>query len=104
MREDGGPGLRVTVRLASPLRPHAGGAAVVTFVLDPPVTVAAVLGALAQAHPAVGRRLRDEAGRLRPHVNVFVGSVNARDLDGTGTVVPEGAEVSVLPAISGGCS
>ena len=36
------------------------------------------------------------------HVNVFVGSDNARDLDAADTVVPEGAEVSVLAAILGG--
>lgn len=46
--------------------------------------------------------MRDEAGQLRRHVNVFVGADNARALDAADTVVPEGAEVSVLPAISGG--
>jgi molybdopterin converting factor small subunit len=66
------------------------------------VTIGAVLDALAAAHPAVGRRVRDEAGTLRRHVNVFVGADNARDLDAMDTVVPDGTEVSVLPAISGG--
>jgi len=69
--------------------------------VDPP-TIGAVIDALAAAHPAVGRRLRDEAGALRRHVNVFVGADNARDLDGVATEVPEGTEVSVLPAVSGG--
>jgi molybdopterin converting factor small subunit len=84
------------------LRAHAGGTANLDLDVEPPVTVASVLDAVAVAHPAVGRRLRDEAGALRPHVNVFVGPVNQRDLDGLGTVVPEGIEVAVLPAISGG--
>jgi molybdopterin converting factor small subunit len=70
--------------------------------LPGPVTIGAVLDALAASHPAVGRRVRDEAGGLRRHVNVFVDADNARDLDGTDTTVPEGAEVSVLPAVSGG--
>ena len=61
-----------------------------------------MLDALAAAHPAVGRRVRDEAGALRPHVNVFVGPDNVRDLDDLDTVVPEGAEVAVLAAVSGG--
>lgn len=102
MREAGGPALRVVVRLASALRPHAGGAPCLEFDLPPPVTVDAVVDAVAVAHPAVGRRVRDEAGALRRHVNVFVGADNARDLDDVDTVVPEGAEVTVLPAISGG--
>lgn len=64
--------------------------------------MAAVLDALAERHPAVGRRVRDETGMVRRHVNVFVGSDNARDLAGVDTVVPEGVEVAVLPAVSGG--
>ena len=68
-----------------------------------PVTVGAVLDALAEAHPAVGRRICDEAGTLRRHVNVFVGPDNARDLSSFETVVPENVEVTVLPAVSGGC-
>ncbi|HEX2040338.1 MAG TPA: MoaD/ThiS family protein [Acidimicrobiales bacterium] len=90
------------MHLASALRPHAGGASCLELDLPQPVTVSAVLDAVAVAHPAVGRRLRDEAGALRRHVNVFVGADNARDLSGPETVVPEGVEVSVLPAVSGG--
>ncbi len=100
MREGRGPALRVVVRLAAALRTHAGGAADLDLDLPPPVTVGAVIDALAAAHPAVGRRIRDESGTLRRHVNVFVGSDNVRDL--AETVVPEGAEVTVLPAVSGG--
>ena len=102
MREDGGAALTVIVRLAAALRQHAGGAASVELDLPEPVTVGAVLQALAAAHPAVGRRVQDEAGALRRHVNVFVGADNARDLDGTETAVLDGTEISVLPAVSGG--
>jgi len=84
------------------LRTHAGGAACLELDVSPPATVATVIDALAVAHPAVGRRLRDEAGTLRRHVNVFVGADNVRDLDGVNTVVPDGVEVAVLPAVSGG--
>lgn len=102
MREDGGPSLNVVVRLASALRTHAGGAACLELDVTAPVTVGAVINAVAVAHPAVGRRVRDEAGTLRRHVNVFVGAENARDLHGADTVVPEGTEVTLLPAVSGG--
>jgi molybdopterin converting factor small subunit len=102
VREDGGASLTVVVRLAAALRQHAEGASSVDLDVPPPASVGAVLDALAAAHPAIGRRVRDEAGALRKHVNVFVGADNAKDLDGTDTVVPEGVEVTVLPAISGG--
>ncbi len=46
--------------------------------------------------------MRDEAGAMRRHVNVFVGPDNVRDLDALHTVVPEGTELAVLPAVSGG--
>ena len=94
--------MKVVVHLAAALRAHAGGASAVTLDVTEPATVEAVLDALAAEHPAVGRRLRDEVGSVRRHVNVFVGSDNARDLDGMATVVPDGTEVSVLPAVSGG--
>jgi molybdopterin converting factor small subunit len=84
------------------LRAHAGGASSVEFDLPAPVTVDTLLDAVAAAHPAVGRRVRDEVGSLRRHVNVFVGADNARDLDGVATVIPDGAEVALLPAVSGG--
>jgi len=90
------------VRLPSALRPHAGGLPTVALEVPDPVTIAAVADALDVRYPAVGRRLRDEAGVWRRHVNVFVGVDNIRSLDGPDTVVPEGAEVSVLPAVSGG--
>jgi molybdopterin synthase sulfur carrier subunit len=92
----------VVVRLASGLRVHAGGAPCVAVEVAPPVTVGAVLDALADAHPAVGRRVRDEGGGLRRHVNVFVGPDNTRDVEGLATPVPDGVEVAVLPAVSGG--
>ena len=54
------------------------------------VTVAAVLDALAVVHPALERRVRDELGRTRVHVNLFVGTDNVRDLDGLATPIPPG--------------
>jgi sulfur-carrier protein len=90
------------VRLASALRAQAAGTSAVELDVPAPVTVGAVLDALAVAHPPVARRVRDETGTLRRHVNVFVGPDNMRDLDDLATVVPEGVEVAVLPAVSGG--
>ena len=89
------------MRLATALRSHAAGEGRLELEV-PGATLRDVLDAVAAAHPAVGRRIRDEAGALRRHVNVFVGADNARDLGGLDAPVPEGAEVSVLAAVSGG--
>ena len=93
----------VRVRLPTQLRNLAAGASSVVVVVDSmPVTVSSVLDSLAATHPALERRVRDETGRTRVHVNLFVDSDNIRDLDGVETTVGDGSDVSIIPAISGG--
>lgn len=90
------------MRLPSVLRPLAAGQTTLTLAVEGEVTVAAVLDALAGQIPELGRRVRDEQGRQRPHVNLFLGDENVRDLGGLGVQVPDGAELWILPAVSGG--
>jgi sulfur-carrier protein len=92
----------VAVRVPGALRPCTGGQPVVLVDAGEVKTVADLLDRLAAAHPDLERRVRDEQGRLRPHVNVFVGADNIRDLDGLATEIPGGGEVTILPAVSGG--
>lgn len=95
--------MEVRVRVPTPLRELVGGASTVAVeMLGPTVTIADVLDGLATAHPALERRVRDEQGRARAHVNVFVGQDNIRDRHGPATVIGPGEDVSILPAISGG--
>jgi molybdopterin converting factor small subunit len=75
---------------------------VVVAVDSTPVTVSSVLDSLAATHPALERRVRDETGRTRVHVNLFVDADNIRDLDGVETTVVDGSDLSIIPAISGG--
>jgi len=88
-----------TVHLPAALRDHADGRRRLAVAGG---TVGAVLGALGQAHPGVGRRVLDERGQLRPHVNVFVNGESIRYLAGPATAVGDGDEVWILPAVSGG--
>jgi molybdopterin synthase sulfur carrier subunit len=96
--------VNVTVRLPAALRELARGERAVVVELADPATVSTLLDALAQTLPAVERRIRDETGRQRRHVNVFVGEVNIRDGAGLEEALAEGAEVYVIPAVSGGSS
>jgi sulfur-carrier protein len=50
--------------------------------------------------------LRDritENGELRRFVNVYVADEDIRFADGLETVVADGADVTILPAVAGGC-
>lgn len=95
--------MTVSVRVPASLRSLVGGEAVLAVDVGPAeATVGDVLKRLASEHVALHRRLCDERGNVRTHVNVFVGEDNVRDLDGLATPVPAGADVTVLPAVSGG--
>ncbi len=61
-------------------------------------TVAAVIDDLDRRIPGLRNRLVDAGPVIRTHINVFVGGRRAT-LD---TDVPAGAEVHIIPAVSGG--
>jgi molybdopterin synthase sulfur carrier subunit len=91
--------MSTTVRIPTQLRTLTGGAGEV--VVDGS-TVGEVLKGLDAAHPGMGERLFDEAGRLRRFVNVFVADEDIRFLDGLDTAVAAGQTVSIIPAVAGG--
>jgi len=96
----------VRVRVPTQLRDLVAGAAVVEVTIDDggdvSATVATVLDGLAIQHPALERRIRDEQGRTRRHVNLFIGADNVRDRSGPATPITAAQELSVIPAVSGG--
>ena len=93
--------MRVTFILPGPLHTLAGGREEVT-VDAPAPRVSDALAALWTAHPALRARVRTEDGRLRPLVNVVVGRESVRYTGGLDTPLRDGAEVAILPAVSGG--
>ena len=65
------------VAIPTPLRSYTGGAAEVTVrVTAAAPTLADVFAALDAAYPGIRFRMVDEAGRVRPHVQVFVDAVD----------------------------
>lgn len=94
--------MKVTVRLPGALRELVQGQRALDVEVDEPATVRELLDVVAARWPGVERRVREETGTLRAHVNVFVGEVNIRDAAGQDEPLVDGAEVYVLPAISGG--
>ena len=52
--------------------------------------------------PAIRDRMVTELGELRPHINIFVDGESIRYSGGFRTPVRDGAEIFILPALSGG--
>jgi hypothetical protein len=90
----------VVFELAGPLRQHAGGADAVEVEVPDGASVTDALDALAKAHPAVERRVRDDEGRLRPHVNLFAGGDLIRGAENT-TALCQGERSSSFPQCRG---
>lgn len=92
----------VTVLLPRMLVPLADGAARVTVSVGADASLRDVVLALSASHPALARRLVDETGELRRHVNVYVDGEESRRLAGLATPVGEGTQVQVIGSIAGG--
>jgi molybdopterin converting factor small subunit len=93
----------VCVRLPGALRAVAGGEKCVDVPVAAELSLSAVLDALDSTHPALARRIRDEQGRLRRYVNVYIDGIDAREHGDPGAApVRPGAELLVLPSVAGG--
>ncbi len=53
--------------------------------------------------PGMRERLCDDTGALRRFVNVYINGEDVRFLDGLASPLKEGDEISIVPAVAGGC-
>ena len=91
----------VTFRIPTYLVSFTGGQSALT--LDgAPTNVADALKSLWKRHPGLRDRILDEQGEVRQHINIFVGDEAIRFAEGLSTRVPDGAEILIVPAVSGG--
>ena len=91
--------MSVTVKIPTQLRASAGGAS--QAILDGS-TVQEVLDGLFDQFDDLRARIYDDDGSLRRFVNVYLAGEDIRFLDGLATAVPDGAELTILPAVAGG--
>ena len=92
--------MAVTVRIPTPLRKFTGDQADVEIDGS---TVGEVIDNLEAQHAGMKERMVDESGAIRRFVNVYVNEEDIRFLDGPATDVKDGDQVTIVPAIAGGC-
>ena len=91
--------MSVSVRIPTILRTYTDGQ---SEVAADGGTLGEVLEHLDGAYPGIRSRILDEQGAIRRFVNVYVGNDDVRFLEALDTSTPEGAQISVIPAVAGG--
>ncbi len=91
--------MTVSVRIPTILRTYTAGA---SEVAASGATLRDLLDDLEASYPGIRARILDDNGDLRRFVNVYVGNDDVRFLDNLATPTPDGAQVSVIPAVAGG--
>lgn len=66
--------------------------------------VRALIDELEKNYPGMRARLCDEKGVLRRFINIYVNEEDIRFLQMEKTSLKDGDEVSIIPAIAGGCA
>ena len=92
--------MALKVRIPSPLRSLTAGRGEVD---GTGANVNDLIENLEKKFPGMKSRLYDETGNLRRFVNIYVNEEDIRFLKGKDTPLKEGDEVSIVPAIAGGC-
>lgn len=90
----------ITVRIPTPLRPMTGGKSAVEGTGN---SIGELIEQLNTAHPGLKDRICDEQGEIRRFINIYLNEEDIRFLTGKDTPVKDGDEVSIVPAIAGGC-
>ena len=91
--------MSVTVKIPTQLRAATDGQAEIEVSGS---TVGEVLDAVFEAHSDLRERITQD-GDLRRFVNVYVSGEDIRFQDGLQTSINEGDEITILPAVAGGC-
>ncbi|MFM7400286.1 MAG: MoaD/ThiS family protein [Bacteroidota bacterium] len=88
-----------TVIIPTPLRKFTENTARLETDAD---TVQSALRSLSEKYPDLRRHLFDDAGNIRPFLNIFVGEDDIRDRNQGETPLDSNAVLSIVPAIAGG--
>ena len=95
--------MMVTFHIPAALREFSAGHSTVEIDTSGEI-LADALSALWTRYPGVRDRVLNEQDQIRQHINIFVGNENVRYTGGLATRVPQGSQISIVPAVSGGVS
>jgi molybdopterin synthase sulfur carrier subunit len=87
------------LRIPTPLRAYTNGQAEVNVT---GANISEALNDLTVQYPTIKPHLFNDAGDLRPFVNLFVGEHNIKDLQGINTPIKDGEKIMLIPSIAGG--
>jgi sulfur-carrier protein len=88
------------IRIPTPLRKFTGGA---EEIAAEGATVSQIVADMESRYPGIKERLCEPDGRVRRFVNIYVNGDDIRFLKNLDTAVASNDEVSIVPAIAGGC-
>ena len=91
--------MSLKVVIPTPLRKFTAGQDTVEIEA---ATIKEVLDKLDSKYPGIRASVCDESGALRRFINVYLDGEDVRFLENLATPVPDGAEIAIVPAISGG--
>jgi molybdopterin synthase sulfur carrier subunit len=91
----------VTFFIPGPLRPFADGKSQIV-IEQYTASLADAFESLWKRCPGMRDRVLTEQAQVREHINVFVGNEDVRYTGGLQTPLLDGAQITIIPAISGG--
>jgi len=91
--------MSLRVVIPTPLRKFTSGAELVEVEAT---TIQEVLDRLDSKYPGFRASVCDDSGSLRRFINIYLNGEDVRFLENLSTQVSDGAEVAIVPAISGG--
>jgi molybdopterin converting factor small subunit len=92
--------MAAVLRIPTVLRPALGGATTMNVEGD---TIGDVLAKLSANYPAVKSQLLNPDGTLHRFLNVYINDDDVRYLGGVDAPVKNDDEITLLPAVAGGC-
>ena len=91
--------MKITVEIPSALRRFTEGASKIECEGSDLPKLLQDLGA---KHPAITQHLRDESGKVRQFINIYVNDEDVRFLGGDAYQFRDGDQVLIVPSIAGG--
>ena len=91
--------MSLKILIPTPLRKITADADVVTVETG---SVSEIIENVDRLYPGFRARIRAEDGELRRFINIYINGEDIRFLENLETVVADGSEVSIVPAIAGG--